>query len=273
MKEIKVTSWDECQRELQKIENYRNDLCREQSTYVSQLLYRGHANSEWHLSTTLERYTSNDLGVESYYKKISVAKPQIETLTEKIWEIPNFSDFREWVDRVDMFMKEKLPGYEYMIYLRHNGFPSPLLDWSRSPFVAAYFAFENIPPSTDYVSLYVYLEHTGQGKSHKGSKPLISSLGPYVTTHKRHWLQQSEYTICTVKNGNGFRYACHEDVFSEMTEPQDRLWKIVVPAAESLKALHYLDRMNINAFSLIGSEESLIKTVAMREFHLRKEFP
>ncbi len=51
------------------------------------------------------------------------------------------------------------------------------------------------------------------------------------------------------------------------------LWKIDIPASESLIALHDLDRMNINAFSLFGSEEALIRTVAIREFHLRKAFP
>ena len=69
------------------------------------------------------------------------------------------------------------------------------------------------------------------------------------------------------------RFSSHEDVFSEETPSQDILWKINIPAYESLRALHLLDKMNINAFSLFGSEESLMETVAMREFHLRKSFP
>lgn len=273
MDETTVDSWEACQVKFKEIEEFRAKLFDQNSTYISRLLYRGHANADWPLITTLERYAGDDLSVETYYRKASVTKTQIETLTEKTWNIPSFPEFRMWLADADMFMKENLPGYEYMIYLRHHGFPSPLLDWTRSPFVASYFAFKNIPSVVDHVAIYVFLEQVGQGKSHEGSKPLISSLGQYVTTHSRHWLQQSHYTICTIKKGDDLYYSSHEDVFSEGTPSQDILWKINIPASESLQALHDLDKMNINAFSLFGSEESLMETVAMREFHLRKSFP
>ena len=44
-----------------------------------------------------------------------------------------------------------------MAYLRHHGFPSPLLDWSRSAYVAAYFAFNKaVEASNGRVSIYVF---------------------------------------------------------------------------------------------------------------------
>lgn len=50
--------------------------------------------------------------------------------------------------------------------------------------------------------------------------------------------------------------------------PQGLAWKFNLPASEKWKVLKYLDALNINGFSLYGSEEGLMKTLAIREMHL-----
>ncbi len=67
-----------------------------------------------------------------------------------------------------------------------------------------------------------------------------------------------------------WRFANHEDVFnSRQPTEQDLLWKIVIPADERAKVLAHLDEFNLNAYSLFGSEESLMETLAYREIDLK----
>lgn len=272
MEEINIENWEKCQSKFRELSERRSQLKDKTGIYVSNLLYRGQSNAQWRLATTLERYVGPLISLEDYYRKISLAKAQIETFTKAEWNIPSISDYVEWLQSADFFAKTKIPAYEYMVYLRHHGFPSPLLDWTNSPFIAAYFAFHNIPNGIKNVSIYAYIEHAGKGKSHYGLDPLIATLGPNIRTHARHFLQQCEYTICTMSDGENHYYVCHENVFSENEGEQDLLWKINIPSSERFEVLAYLDSININAFSLFGSEESLMETLALREFHLRERY-
>lgn len=267
---ISTRTWEECQSKLKELEQHLVNLREEKDrTHVSRFFYRGQSNAEWRLRTTIERQINiNDaLNLEDYYNIIFDICPQVETFTGRTWEIPQYS--KPDPDKI-LLGEIKLPAHEYIVYLRHHRFPSPLLDWTRSPFIAAFFAFSDIDDKVEDVSIFVYLEWAGRGRSHRRGDPLITTLKSNFRAHVRHFLQQSEYTICT-KDKNGEIYlASHQEVFSMNGGEQDILWQINIPVSERSKVLAYLDSLNINAFSLFGSEESLMATLALREFHLRK---
>ncbi|MGA2782930.1 MAG: FRG domain-containing protein [Smithella sp.] len=274
MQNINLNSWEDFENQLQRLEDERL-----QQKCQSKFLYRGQADHIFNLSTTLERNGQEKLSLKEYHHLITVVKPQIESFTGTNWNIlpyPNGID--KWLKENDSLIPnafgwsiEFQDTYSYMAYLRHYGFPSPFLDWSGSPYVAAYFAFWKPSQNKNNVSIYVYLESTSEIglRGASSDKPHIHRFGPYIRTDRRHFIQQSQYTICIVHDGE-WRYASHESTFARSDPNQDVLWKFSIPYSERLKVLKKLDGYNINALSLFGTEESLMDTMALREIHLRE---
>jgi hypothetical protein len=271
MELINLPNWEAFEEQVHDLFAKRGQLRRDARTHVSGLLFRGQSDASWRLDTTLERYAPLWLEARDYYRAMYGAKYQIESLTDRRWDIKTPPDYEDWLKGEKAFGLFEPPGYDFMIYLRHHGFPSPLLDWSQSPYVAAFFAFSHTATHVSRVSIYAYLEYAGQSKSWSTETPRICGRGPTVRSHRRHVLQQCEYTICTTPSGGYWSYACHEDAFAQGEEGQDLLWKFSIPSSERLKVLQALDRYNLNAFSLFGSEESLMETIALREFFFRKD--
>jgi hypothetical protein len=190
-----------------------------------------------------------------------------------MWEMPDFDTIKNWTKDYDAHRNpnEKVLSYSYMAHLRHNGFPSPLLDWTRSPYVAAFFAFAK--PHSDEVAIYAFAVSPNNSKFGASTEPQIQLLGPYVKTHRRHFRQQSRYTISAKFDmATGWQFVPHEHVFNlGRTDPdQDVGWKIIVPASAQGKVMRILDRVNINAFSLFESEEALMEMLAVPEIDLRR---
>ncbi len=150
----------------------------------------------------------------------------------------------------------------YMAHLRHYGFPSPLIDWTRSPEIAAYFALKNSFHDNIYGSIYVYLESKSV-KTGSPDKPYIYNPIQYLNPNPRHDRQGSEYTFCVIDK-NGWYYTSHEKAFNLRIPGQDFLWKFLIPSSERLRVLKILDDHNINDYSLFGSEESFMNTMALR---------
>ncbi len=270
MKEITLSSWNEFEQKINALEYDQHGKYIEDQISRSPLLFRGQGDSTWKLETTLDRYFSKEVSLNIYYRLTLIAKPRIETFTNYRWDaIPTLKEYEEWVDKIEISPFEAIPAYEYFAYLRHHGFPSPLLDWTASPYVAAFFAFNLPSDNSKYVSIFVYQEYSGKGKIGSSMEPAITSLGPNIRTHRRHFHQQSQYTICTVEKNDSHYYTNHENVVEINDKEQDLLWKFNIPVTELKVVLGKLHRMNINAFSLFGTEDSLLETIATTEIFLK----
>jgi len=215
--EIRVNSWEQFEQEIAKLEAPGRPRWDE-------LWFRGQANANWGLDTTLERRYGPSHAVGAYLRLINRIKPAVETFTEASFVTPTTSQIQEGAHSYDLFHNFILSGITYMAHLRHNGFPSPLLDWSSSPYVAGFFAFARAIPGTD-VAVFVFRERPNNFKLGGSDSPSIFSVGPILKTHKRHFRQQSRYTICAkFEARNEWVFANHGTVFRMPDRDQDLLW-------------------------------------------------
>jgi hypothetical protein len=262
MKEKTLKSWEDFEQSLTEISEETRTLQEKTQSHVSYPLFRGVSDSGYHLESTLDRIKKG-MGLTDYLRIIEIIHEHVATCTGTKWDLNN---------KKIPYGEFELPAYEFIVYLRHNGFPSPLTDWTRSPYIAAFFAFRDIfseAGQKECASIFIYREYCGMGKMWWGQEPHIHTLGPTIVTDRKHYLQQSEYLFCVKEESKDrWVFANYEDVPPE--EDQDIIVKYNIPYSEQQKVLRKLDSMNITAYSLFSSEPSLMETLALREIFLEK---
>ena len=267
MKTISLQNFTDFESWVEKLKLQQQEEKALSKRHYSDLLFRGHADENWRLLTTLERYSSQTKSLDDYLHKANRVKLQAELHAGQKWP-PILKDGFVIQDNV-FDMRAPLPSIEYLVYLRHHGFPSPLLDWTRSPYIAALFAYSDCANSAEgNIAIFVYQEYAGSAKSSSSGSPYIQTIGPYIDTHKRHSIQQAEYTLCHTRLSE-YEYIIQPHDEYPSIGNQDHLYKITLPKSEKLKVLAKLEQFNLNLYSIYGSEESLMSTLALREFYLQ----
>ena len=232
IKEIALNSFEEFEEIAQNIINNKKQNS-------SNILFRGQANHKWLLQSTLERYNDNKkMSVDEYCMILQKIKQKFEKFTPKTWQFNCSSYNGTFIPPI---------GYEFMSYIRHLGFPTPILDWSRNYNIASFFAFEDKTDSKS-VSIYIYQEYKNDSNLKGGidSFPFLSNLTKDINTHERHILQEAEYTICRRNINKQQYYVSHELGFRRNLQGQDECIKYIIPRNERLKVLKKLDKIYID---------------------------
>lgn len=231
------------------------------------VLYRGQANAEWDLTTTLERCSE---GFFSFSKYVDFLKQLTLPTLDFFREIQN-SEFEGDFDEIP---EKALAAFSY---IRHIGGPSPLLDWTEDLDVALFFAFNNIADNVKHVSVYVYLDGVLPGKVHGSISriPLIHAI-PHSridsnVTHNNHILQKSQYTYCFLGGGYTDKiFISHEKRFRAIQEcpslrGADLCIKFRLPVRLRQEMFKQLDAKGISEYKLFKTDGAYTRT-KWREF-------
>lgn len=217
-------------------------------------IFRGQENPNWKLQTTFHRISEKTKIDLSAYMKNIIPKVAYEISS-------NFNEYYDLTNDVNMS--------SFLAKLQHHGFPTPLLDWTYSPYIAAYFALKDIDirnNSIDYVNIYIFdfiswsnqyeqllnLENTGK---------FFSLLQPHALNNQRVPKQMS---IATVTNVN--------DIQNYLENTQNKnpelpfLQYARLPVKEKPLIMNDLALMGINELTLFPGLDGLCKSMKIRYF-------
>lgn len=226
--------------------------------YVSALsprryVFRGQKEaSKWRLSTLFHRSDRADLKRLLYQDIPEIYRATINLTQHKF----NLNDADE-------------RGAFYAL-VQHHGFPTPLLDWTYSPFVAAYFAFNDVAkhviPDIGHCRIFKFDVESWQRDWHQlvdvvGCRPHFSFITPLALGNPRMVNQQAVLALTNVADLESYIRN------REQEKGADYLEVIDLPHSSRAEVMSNLDMMGITSASLFPGIDGVCKYQKERLFN------
>ena len=219
---LSLSSWDEFLRAVTKFNNY--------PAYI----WRGQ-RKEWTLKSSFDRGYFSDGLVSLFADREGILNALLKKFKEKLNDLPQ--DMRKNDD-------DKVWAIG-----QHYGLPTPLLDWTKNPYKAAYFAFYVNGNNEQKENRVIYALNMAVKRRKKGTKPFVEFLDLAETCDDRQnkRLQSQEGKFTKSLNGidietNVLNYArrCEDDIIKNK---RILLAKILIPDTFRNTCLKSLETM------------------------------
>ncbi len=227
---------------------FKDWINENKSNIENNKIFRGHEDSAWALRTTFNRNGRFDL-IKYFIEDVSEIKELINTKSNYIYKEDSVYDVRALLSLI-----------------QHHGFPTPLLDWTKSPYIATYFAIKNSEKNKNYVRVFSFsaqdwikdknynLEH------HLDPMPGIKSISLPAFNNPRSIPQQSVFMFTNVDYLEGF-------IKSKENSGHRYLSVFDIPSSEREEVLYDLDLMGINEASLFPGYDGICKYLKYKKFN------
>lgn len=208
----------------------------------NQLIFRGHRRYDWPLTPSLGRFDTRKIITQE------VAEAQLRLFRRAVRG--------RLSDRTLVELDEE---YELWSVGQHHGLLTPLLDWTYSPYVALFFAFESEDRKGElnnpYRALYML------NKTHVEAEdqcPDVHVLEPRKDDHGRLVNQAGLFTHSSYGNTleNFLIQSLQDEVLQGVNEDEEDnelakyLCKIYIPNEDRVECLRHLRMMNVHHASL-----------------------
>lgn len=199
----------------------------------SKYLFRGQ-KKQWRLRTSFHR--------KGRYRISEFIKKDVRQLHNRLSAITSHY--------FDLSISEQ--NGSFFNLLQHHGYPTPLLDWSFSPYVSAFFAFRGLPPNFDgegNVRVYIFDNEAWQKKYKQIQNldppfPHLSVMEFIAINNPRLVPQQAVTTVTNIDDIEAYL------IDKGKNDKNEYLVAIDIPAKERETVIRDLRFMGITAGSV-----------------------